>query len=483
MEGKVQEGKVQEGKLRKGSSGVATLIDQLRGVLGADGVLTGPDVSQRAASWIDSASLQAAAILRPRTTAEVAAALALCHAAGQPVVTRGGATNLVDATRSTPHDLVLSLEHMAAVEEVDRAGQTMTVQAGTPLQVVQEEAAKAGLLFPLDLAARGSATIGGCAAMNAGGTRVLRYGVMRDLVLGVEAVLADGTVISSLNQMLKNNAGYDLRQLFVGSEGTLGVITRLVLRLFPAQPAAVTALLAVEEFGLVIALRRLLQTDLGGSLTSFEVMWPEYYRLTTTPPAPSKPPLAQSDAFYVLVEVLGVKDKLLWQQFEAALDHAYRHGLVDDAVVARSEAQRAAMWRVREDSEQIERQHHLTFGFDVSLPVAEMEEYGEDVRSGIELHFGAEAVCWIYGHLADGNLHINVWAPDLTPDDRTTVEQVVYGALRLAHGSISAEHGIGLEKKAYLAWCRTPEELALMRQLKLLLDPTQILNRGRVFDV
>jgi FAD/FMN-containing dehydrogenase len=319
--------------------------------------------------------------------------------------------------------------------------------------------------------------------MNAGGTRVLRYGLMRDLVLGVEAVLADGTVIPALNHMLKNNAGYDLRQLFVGSEGTLGVITRLVLRLFPAQPAAATALLAAEEFGQVIELLRLLGADLGGSLTSFEVMWPEYYWLTTMPPAPSRPPLKRGYAYYVLVEALGVKDDQLRRQFQAALDHAYNAGLLTNGAVANSETQRAALWRVREDSEQIERQHHLTFGFDVSLPVAEMEEYVEDVRSGLQLHLGDEAVCWVYGHLADGNLHVNVWAPQITAGDRLLVEQVVYGAVKLAGGSISAEHGIGLEKKAYLTWCRSPEEIELMLRLKRLLDPQQILNPGRVLDV
>lgn len=461
---------------------MATLIEQLRDALGTGGVLAGAVVGERQASWIDPAPLQAAAILRPRSTEELSAALAICHAAGQPVVTRGGATNLVDALHSTQNDIVLSLERMAAVESIDTAGQTLTVQAGAPLQAVQEAAAAAGLLFPLDLAARGSATIGGCAAMNAGGTRVLRYGVMRDLVLGLEAVLADGTVISSLNQMLKNNAGYDLKQLFIGSEGTLGVITRLVLRLYPGQPSAATALLACDTFAQVIELRRLLQGDLGGSLASFEVMWADYYRLTTTPPAPSKPPLRQDYSFYVLVEALGTAEGPTRHAFEGALEHAYNTGLVADAVVARNGSQRTALWRIREDSEQIERQHHLTFGFDVSLPVAKMEEYSEDVQSGIQLHFGDAAQCWVYGHLADGNLHINVWAPELAPKDRPAVEKVVYGALRLAGGSISAEHGIGLEKKAYLGWCRTPAELALMRRLKLALDPKCILNRGRVFD-
>jgi FAD/FMN-containing dehydrogenase len=461
----------------------ADVIRALRAELGHDAVLTGPDVAARAASWIDPSPLRAAAIVRPRSTEQVAAALRICHAAGQPLITVGGATNLVDATRSTPADLLLSLERMQAVEAIDPAGQTMTVAAGAPLQAVQAAAAAAGLLFPLDLAARGSATIGGCAAMNAGGVRVLRYGVMRDLVLGLEAVLADGTVISSLNRMLKNNAGYDLKQLFVGSEGTLGVITRLVLRLYPGQPYGMTALVAAESFDQVVELRTLLQQDLGGALTSYEVMWQEYYRLTTTPPAPSKPPLPQEYPFYVLVEGLGASYERLRDLFERALDHGYQAGLVSHAVVATSDAKRASLWRVREDSEQIERQHHLTFGYDVSLPAAEMEEYAEDVKAGVAYRFGADARCWIYGHLADGNLHVNVWAPQLSPTDRNAVAEIVYRPLRLCGGSISAEHGIGLEKKAYLSWSRTPEELALMRQIKLALDPKRILNPGRIFDV
>jgi FAD/FMN-containing dehydrogenase len=464
-------------------SALAQLIAGLRAAVGADAVLTGGDVTARAASWIDPAPLQAAAIVRPRTTEQMAAALRVCHDAGQPVITVGGATNLVDATRSSADDVLLSLERMHAVEAIDAGGQTMTVQAGAPLEAVQHAAAQAGLLFPLDLAARGSATIGGCAAMNAGGVRVLRYGVMRDLVLGVEAVLADGTVISSLNRMLKNNAGYDLKQLFIGSEGTLGVITRLVLRLYPRQPYAATALLAADTFEQVVELRRLLQTDLGGALASYEVMWPHYYRLTTTPPAPSKPPLAQDYAYYVLAEALGASYERLQDGFTRAIDHGYHAGLISNAVVAGSKEQRARLWRVREDSEQIERQHHLTFGYDVSLPLAEMEEYAEDVLAGVEYHFGTAARCWIYGHLADGNLHVNVWAPELTPADRETVAGIVYRPLRFCGGSISAEHGIGLEKKAYLSWSRTPEELALMRQLKFALDPQCILNRGRVFDV
>ena len=458
-------------------------LDALVHGLGGDGVLAAGAVAQRQSSWIDPAPLQALALLRPRTTAEVAAAMAICHAARQPVIVYGGGTNLVRATQSTPGDLLLSLERMAAIVDIDAANRTMTVQAGAPLQRVQEAAAAADLFFPLDLAARGSATIGGCIAMNAGGVRVLRYGVMRELVLGVEAVRADGTVLTGLNHMLKNNAGYDLKQLFIGSEGTLGVVTQAVLRLFPAPRTASTALLGMDDFAQVTALLPLLQRDLGGALASFEVMWNGYYRLTTTPPAPTRPPLSQEYGYYVLVETLGGDERSDRQHFERALDHAAHNGLFADAVIAGSERQRAELWRVREDSEQIERQHHLAFGYDVSLPIGAMEEYVADVMSGIELYFGDEARCWVYGHLGDGNLHINVWAPQMQPDDAGRVAAIVYGPLRLARGSISAEHGIGLEKKAYLALSRTPEEIATMRLLKRTLDPHNILNPGKLFDL
>jgi FAD/FMN-containing dehydrogenase len=306
---------------------------------------------------------------------------------------------------------------------------------------------------------------------------------MRELTLGVEAVLADGTVLIALNAMLKNNAGYDLKQLFIGSEGTLGVVTQAVLRLFPAPRTYATALLGLDDFAQVQALLPLLQRELGGALASFEVMWNDYYRLTTTPPAPSKPPLAQEYAYYVLAEALGGSARNDQQRFEAALDHAANEGLFDDAVIARSAPQRAELWRIREDSEQIERQHALTFGYDVSLPIGAMEEYVADVRSAVALHFGAEAQCWVYGHLGDGNLHLNVWAPQLQPSDAGRVAVLVYAPLRLAGGSISAEHGIGLEKKAYLAFCRMPAEIAAMRRLKRAFDPHAILNRGKVFDL
>lgn len=460
-----------------------SLLDALSAALGADSVLTGAAVSERATSWIDPTPLEALAIVRPRTTAEVAMVLQRCWDARQPVVVRGGATNLVQGTRTTAGDLVLSLERMANVTAVDPVNQTMTVEAGVALQTVQEVAAQHGLFFPLDLAARGSATIGGCIAMNAGGVRVLRYGMMRELTLGLEVVLPDGAVLSALNAMLKNNAGYDLKHLFIGSEGTLGVVTQAVLRLFPMPKSWYTALLAVTSFSQVAALLSLLQHLLAASLTSFEVMWNDYYRLTTTPPALSRPPLRQHFPYYVLVEAIGGDDSLDRQRFERALERAAGNGLFEDAVIAGTAQQRAELWRIREDSEQIERQHHLTFGFDVSLPVSAMEAYVAQVRLGIEHRFGQEARCWVYGHLGDGNLHINLWAPSLQPEDADAAAQIVYAPLSAVGGSISAEHGIGLEKKHYLALCRSRQEIQTMQRLKRALDPHNILNPSRIFDL
>ena len=459
------------------------LLSALTAIVGPEHVLTGADLAARATSWIDPAPLQGLALVRPQDTAEVAAVLALCHAARQPVIACGGGTNLVRATASTGADLLLSLERMAAVTAVDVQNRTLTVQAGAPLQRVQEAAAAHDLFFPLDLAARGTATIGGSIAMNAGGVRVLRYGVMRDLVLGLEAVLADGTVLASLNQMLKNNAGYDLKQLFIGSEGTLGVVTQAVLRLFPAPRTRSTALLAVEAFAQVVALLHQLQRDLGGALASFEVMWNDYYRLTTTPPAPTRPPLPQQFPYYVLVETLGGDPDDDDRRFARALERAADAGLFADAAIAASAAQRDELWRVREDSEQIERQHHFTLGYDVSLPVAAMAGYVAAVRAGLTAGFGPAARCWVYGHLGDGNLHVNLWAPGLRPEDAGRAAAVVYSPLPALHGSISAEHGIGLEKREHLALVRTPAEIATMRLLKRALDPHGILNVGKVLDL
>jgi len=457
------------------------ILSQLIEAFGAQSVLTGAQLAGRGSSYLEDTPLEARALLLPASAEEVAAMLRLCHAAGQVVVPQGGLTNLVYNTHTTPEEIALSLERMNRVEEIDPLGGTLTVQAGATLLSVQQAAAAAGLFFPLDLPARESAVIGGLVGTNAGGLRVVRYGMMRDIVLGLEVTLADGTTLSMMNKMLKKNVGYDLKQLFIGAEGTLGVVTRVTLRLWPPQPAAATAFLAVERFAQVAELLALAKECLGGQLTSYEVLWNEFYRLTTTPPAPNTPPLPQDSPCYVLVESLGRDQEEEQARMRLLLDAAHSRGLCTASVAAQTAAQRAELWRAREDTTQMEQQYHPTFHFDVSLPIPRMEGYLAQVREGLQAAFG-ETRLWIFGHLADGNLHIGVWPGPTSEEDHARVEEIVYQPLLALGGSISAEHGIGLRKKPYLHLSRTPEEIRLMKQIKALLDPRGILNPGKIFD-
>src|ERR1700693_3161952 len=267
------------------------LMDQLRQIVGEAGILSSREVAERSAATGRPGALRAEALVRPRSTAEVSAVLRACHAVRQPVVVHGGLIGLVRGTDAAAHELILSLERMDRIEEIDPVSRTATVQAGVKLQALQEAVEEKGLMFPLDLGARGSATLGGNIATNAGGNRVVRYGMMREMVLGVEAVLADGTVVSALNRLIKNKSGYDLKHLFIGSEGTLGVVTRAVLRLRERPRGHHVSLAGVERFDAVVGLLRQMDQALGGQLSAFEVMWREHYDLVTHPPAgPRLPP-------------------------------------------------------------------------------------------------------------------------------------------------------------------------------------------------
>jgi FAD/FMN-containing dehydrogenase len=274
-------------------------LDQLRAITGEHGVLTGDDVTTRTTGFFPPDKTLARNLVRPRNTDEVVAVMKLAHAARQPVVSHGGRTGLVHGADTRPGDLILSLERMSAIEEIDPLQRIAVVQAGVVLQTLQEAAETHDLMFPLDLGARGTATIGGIVSTNAGGNRVIRYGMTRAMVLGLEAVLADGTVVSSLNRMIKNNAAYDLKQLFIGSEGTLGVVTRAVLRIFERPRSQDVALVAINDFSQLTGFLKHMDRSLGGGLSAFEVMWREFYVCVTTPPAKSTPPLAQTYPYYV----------------------------------------------------------------------------------------------------------------------------------------------------------------------------------------
>lgn len=451
------------------------LLQRLRTELGPNAVLTGDAVRERPVSRLIQSGCEAGALVRPASTEEVALVLRLCHEARQPVVPRAGMTGLVGGTLAGPGDIALSLERMNRIEEIDPISQTMTVQAGTPLQTIQEAADAQGLLFPLDLGARGSATIGGNIATNAGGNKVLRYGMTREMVLGLEAVLPDGQVVSSMFKVLKNNTGLDLKQLFIGTEGTLGVVTRAILRLQPRPRTRQTVLAAFADFRSVTTVLERMRAGSGGSLSSYEIMWRDYYLLLTAPgrrPAP----LSQDHPFYALIECEGSDDAADEARFQAVLEPCLEEGLIADAVVAQSGAERTDLWRIRDDVHYLKTLDPL-FVYDVSLPLPAMAGYVDELRRTLERRWGSATVI-SYGHLGDGNLHIAVSCGDRSA--KAEVERIVYEPLKAFRGSVSAEHGIGLDKKAYLGFTRTEQEIALMRTVKQAIDPANILNPGKI---
>jgi FAD/FMN-containing dehydrogenase len=457
------------------------IVTRLTRELGADAVVTGDEVRTRSTGWQRPGPNLAKALVRPRSTEEVSKTLRICWEARQPVVPQGGLTGLVGGATPSEREICLSLERMTAIESIDAATRTMVVQAGAPLQAIQQAADEHDLLFPLDLGARGACTIGGNVATNAGGNRVIRYGMTRDMVLGLEAVLADGTVLSSLNKMIKNNAGYDLKHLFVGSEGTLGVVTRVVLRLRQKPKSHNAALVAVADFDRVAALLAAVDGGLGGSLSAFEVMWDSFYSLVTTPPAKTTPPLPHGHPYYVLIESLGSNQKLDGDHFEAVLDDAMSAGLILDAVLAKSRAERDKLWAMRDDVEQLARFAPI-FTYDVSLPIPDMPGYVADVRRGLEAQW-KEPKLVVFGHLGDGNLHVIAGVGKGDLETRRQVSKIVYDPLRHCGGSVSAEHGIGTEKRDYLSLSRSAAEIAAMRAIKQALDPRGILNPGKVIEL
>ena len=456
---------------------LADLLERIAAIVGAEHVLTGEDVATRYPGYFMD-RIAASAIVRPGSADEVAAILRLCNAAGQPVVVQGGMSGWVRATQTRPDEIALSLERMNAIEQIDPVNRTATVQAGVVLEAFQAALEPHGLDFPLDLGGRGSCQLGGNASTNAGGMRVIRYGMMREQVLGVEAVLADGRIVSSLNHMIKNNTGYDLKQLFIGSEGTLGVITRLVLRLRERPVSSNTALVAASSFDQVARLLRHMDRALGGLLSAFELVDNAFYTLNTTHGRHGAP-LSGDSPFYAIIEALGSDQARDTELFEQALEAAAGQGLFEDAVLARSERERRAIWEIREDLEHVVREFRPFHAFDVSLPVGDMADYMTAVTERLKARWPAGAIAFL-GHVGDGNLHVAIGAGG--EGDRHTVESCVYEPLRPIGGSVSAEHGIGLEKKPWLRVSRSAVELELMIALKRLFDPNNILNPGKIFD-
>ena len=455
------------------------IVARLAALLGEGGVLDGPAARAREPAWQTHQPCHAKALLLPRSPAEVSSILRLCNQAGQPVVPFGGITNLVQACATTGDDLALSLERLDAIEEIDTTAHTMTAQAGVTMQRAQEAADAAGLFFPVDIGARDSCMLGGNVATNAGGTKVIRYGMMRDSVLGLEAVLADGTVISSMNRFIKNNSGFDLKQLFIGTEGVLGVITRIVFRLSVKPKTHNVGLLACADFDRVVAVLNKSKELLGGTLCGFEVMWDSFYRKATRPAGRHESPFAEQYPFYAIVESMGSSPVADDEAFESALSAMLSSELIVDAVIAKSDREREAIWAIRGEVEWLVRD---AFNYDVSLRSADVGQYIDNISARIAEDFPGALVA-AFGHLGDNNIHVSVLADGDTTALKKRVDDHIYQALLPYEGAISAEHGIGLEKRPYLSISRNADEIALMATLKRTLDPNNILNPGKVIEL
>ncbi|TYC61866.1 FAD-binding oxidoreductase [Rhodobacterales bacterium] len=458
------------------------LLAELSEQFSASALLTGDAVPARNAH--DTSFLPPVvplAVLRPDTPEAVARAVEICARHGVPVVPQGGLTGLAGGAHPIEGCVAISLDRLNGVEEIDPAASTMTVRAGTPLETIQNAAADAGFYIPLDLGARGSCQIGGNLGTNAGGNRVIRYGMAREMVLGLEYVLPDGTLVSGLNKMIKNNAGFDLKQLFLGSEGTLGIITRAVLRLQPQPGCVNAALCGVGSYDDVVALLAAARKGLGPMLSAFEVMWPDYWHEATVTVSGTPNPLAGEHAFYVLVEAQGLDEEIDGPRFMSWIEGQFEAGRIEDAAISQSMQDVADFWLTRDAAGEFQTVLGPHCAYDIGLPVASMDDFANACRARLKEAM-PEALSVYYGHIGDGNLHIVALDRARATPPMDEISGIVYDTVRAFGGTVSAEHGIGLLKKPYLPYTRSAEELALMGRLKAALDPNGILNPGKVID-
>ncbi len=464
------------------------LVDQFRSIVGAQAVITDRrEAEPYAVDWRKRYIGKPLAVVKPASTEEVAAIVKLCAQTRTAVVPQGGNTGLCGG--ATPDaeggQIVLNLSRLHRIRAVDAVNNTITAEAGCVLANLQQAAAEAGRLFPLSLAAEGSCEIGGNLSTNAGGTAVLRYGNARDLVLGLEVVLPDGEIWNGLRGLRKDNTGYDLKQLFVGAEGTLGVITAAVLKLFPRPSARATALAAVTSPAKALEFLSHIQGACGDRLTGFELMSGFCLALVAKHFPATRLPFAEAHPQYVLLELSDTaSSESLDAALASALADAAERELIEDAVVAASETQTAALWALRENIPEAQVHEGKQVKHDVSVPISRIAEYIEYTDAALAHAYpGVRMVT--FGHLGDGNLHYNIAPPPGRDDDEfsarsSEISRVVHDAAAHFGGSISAEHGLGQYKRDEILRYKSPLEMALMRKIKTALDPLGIMNPGKV---
>ena len=464
-----------------------TLLAALADIVGQKNVLTGDELAPYLTDWRNMATGKAQCAVRPGSTAEVAAVVKACAAQDVPVVTQSGNTSLVGG--ATPDDsgkaVILLMARLNKIRALDADNATITVEAGMILQNLQAAARDAGFLFPLSLAAEGSCMIGGNLATNAGGTQVLRYGNMRDLTLGLEVVCADGEIWDGLRGLRKDNTGYDLRDLFIGSEGTLGIITAATLKLFPQPAAKCTAMLALSSVDNAVAVLRRARKAFDTALTGYELMAGVCLDMVNLCFPQQKLPFAEKPAWYALLEISDSEgEEHARGMFEAMLGEAFEAGEIDDAVIAENLTQSKDLWHLRESITLAQAQAVKSIKHDISVPVSNMVSFIEKTDAELQAKFPG-LLNMTFGHLGDGNLHYNVGSSDrFTGDDLMKNYDAIYNLVHdnaHAHqGSISAEHGIGSFKIDELPRYKAPRELDLMKRIKAAFDPANILNPGKV---
>jgi FAD/FMN-containing dehydrogenase len=463
------------------------LQERLRAIVGDRGMVAAPERAPYESDWRDAYHGRAAAVVRPASTEEVARVVALLAELGVPMVPQGGNTSLCGGSvpDASGTQVVVSLSRMNRVRQVDARNNTMTVEAGCVLAAAQQAAEENDRLFPLSLGAEGSCEIGGNLSTNAGGTGVLRYGNTRELVLGLEVVLPDGRVWDGLRALRKDNTGYDLKQLFVGAEGTLGIITAAVLKLFPRPRSQATAFVAVASPAAAVSLLSHLREHCGERVTSFELIARICLDLVFRHIPGSRDPLAQAHPWYVLVELSdSTPGDALSALFEASLAAAVEAGLALDAAIAASKAQQHEFWKLRESISEAQKVEGASIKHDVSVPVSRVAEFIERTDAELEKRFPDIRIV-AFGHAGDGNIHYNCSKSERGEaqaffEQAPTVNRIVYDVVTSLKGSISAEHGLGVLKREEITRYKSALELDLMRAIKRTLDPRGLMNPGKV---
>ena len=456
------------------------MINKLEKIVGRDSILSnGKEKLRFDHIWKTDIPTNAFAVIFPKSTQQISEIMKLCHYNNQRVVIQGGLTNLVGSTITKKNDLVISLDKMNQIEEIDEKSRTITVQSGVILEDAISAVDKKNLMLPLNFGAKGSAQIGGIVSTNAGGLRVIRYGMTRNLILGIEVVLSDGEIISSMKKITKDNSGYDIKQLFIGSEGTLGIISKVIFKLEEKPSSRFSAIAGLTNYENVINFLKFMQKGLSGSLSGFELIWRETYKTMRDSSSEYSSLLDTNFQYYVIIELLGSDPDNDYKRLSELIYSAIEENIIEDALLAQNERELKMIWNLREDVSVLAKKSTYDQHFDISLPIPVIEnEVNIAIKKLNKLPY-VENI-FVFGHLADGNIHFIIGKSKNDEEKTKKINDIIYENLRKNLGSVSAEHGIGIDKKAYLKTSRSNGEIDLMNRLKKSLDPKNILNTGRI---